>query len=54
MNKVYKLINQIKHYEWGSAKLIPEFLGVENDPRQAKDKPQAAFQLPTGNWTFFK
>jgi mannose-6-phosphate isomerase len=26
----YKLINSIKHYEWGSTRLIPEFLGIEN------------------------
>jgi mannose-6-phosphate isomerase len=29
-NKLYRLKNQIKHYEWGSAKLIPQFLNVEN------------------------
>jgi mannose-6-phosphate isomerase len=30
MNKIYKLYNQIKHYEWGSAHLLPQFLGIEN------------------------
>jgi len=29
-NKLYRLQNQIKHYEWGSSKLIPEFLNIEN------------------------
>jgi len=29
-NKLYRLQNQIKHYEWGSQKLIPEFLNIEN------------------------
>ena len=30
MALLYKLHNQIKHYEWGSHSLLPEFLGVEN------------------------
>jgi mannose-6-phosphate isomerase len=30
-NKLYRLKNQIKHYEWGSAKLIPQFLNIENN-----------------------
>ena len=30
MNKIHKLHNQFKHYEWGSAGLIPGFLGIEN------------------------
>jgi len=30
-NRLYRLKNHIKHYEWGSAKLIPEFLSIEND-----------------------
>ena len=29
-NKLYRLQNQIKHYEWGSEKLIPQFLNIEN------------------------
>ena len=29
MNKIYKLKNQIKHYEWGSSKIMPEFLGIK-------------------------
>ena len=28
-NKIYRLHNQTKNYEWGSLKLIPEFLGKE-------------------------
>ncbi|MDR1839737.1 MAG: mannose-6-phosphate isomerase, class I [Treponema sp.] len=31
MTKVYKLHNQIKHYEWGSPYLLPQFLGFENN-----------------------
>jgi mannose-6-phosphate isomerase len=31
MNNLYKLRNQIKHYEWGSANLIPRLLGVQSD-----------------------
>jgi len=30
MKKIYKLKNQIKHYDWGSKDIIPEFLGFEN------------------------
>jgi mannose-6-phosphate isomerase len=30
MAKIYKLQNQIKHYEWGSLVMLPQFLGVEN------------------------
>jgi len=29
-NKLYRLKNQIKHYEWGSQNLIPQFLDIEN------------------------
>ena len=28
MNKIYKLINQFKHYEWGSLNKLPEFLNL--------------------------
>jgi len=31
MTKVYKLHNQIKNYEWGSPRLLPQFLGFENN-----------------------
>jgi len=30
MKKIYRLFNQIKHYEWGCARFIPEFLGIKN------------------------
>ncbi|GHU55832.1 hypothetical protein FACS189442_3860 [Spirochaetia bacterium] len=30
MNEIFKLKNQVKHYEWGSPKWIPQLLGVEN------------------------
>jgi mannose-6-phosphate isomerase len=31
MANLYKLHNQIKHYEWGSANLIPQLLGIAGD-----------------------
>ncbi|MDR0441882.1 MAG: mannose-6-phosphate isomerase, class I [Treponema sp.] len=31
MADIYRLVNQIKNYEWGSPDSIPEFLGVEKD-----------------------
>jgi mannose-6-phosphate isomerase len=31
MNGVYLLQNEIKHYEWGSPKFIPELLQIKND-----------------------
>jgi len=31
MSELYRLQNQIKHYEWGSPYLIPKFLGIENE-----------------------
>ena len=33
MIKKYKLINQIKHYEWGSADILPKFLGIRNNKK---------------------
>jgi mannose-6-phosphate isomerase len=30
MKRIYKLQNQLKHYEWGSVDLLPQFLGFEN------------------------
>jgi len=30
MIKKYKLFNQIKHYDWGSVSILPEFLGIKN------------------------
>ncbi|MDR0301288.1 MAG: mannose-6-phosphate isomerase, class I [Treponema sp.] len=32
--KILKLYNQIKHYEWGSVNLIPDFIGVENKDKR--------------------
>ncbi|MDR3020587.1 MAG: mannose-6-phosphate isomerase, class I [Treponema sp.] len=43
MNKIYKLENQIKRYEWGSLNLIPEFLGIGNE----KDLPYAEMWMGT-------
>jgi len=44
MKKIYKLQNQIKNYDWGSPKLIPEFLGLEQfDPH----KPYAEMWMGT-------
>jgi len=31
MTKLYKLKNSIKNYEWGSATILPEFLGLKNE-----------------------
>jgi len=42
-NKLYRLQNQIKHYEWGSDKLIPQFLNIEN----AKGVPCAEMWMGT-------
>jgi mannose-6-phosphate isomerase len=47
MSKVYKLINQIKHYEWGSARLIPEFLGIGDDPHASKEALHAEMWMGT-------
>ncbi len=30
MFNIYKLHNTIKHYEWGSSQILPQFLGIEN------------------------
>ena len=44
MTKIHKLQNQIKHYDWGSAKLIPDLLGIkDNDPQ----KPYAEMWMGT-------
>jgi mannose-6-phosphate isomerase len=31
---LFKLINPIKHYEWGSMDLIPKFIGIENKDKR--------------------
>jgi len=33
MGNIYKLSNQIKHYEWGSCDLLPQFLNINNAPK---------------------
>jgi mannose-6-phosphate isomerase len=44
MTKIYKLQNQIKHYDWGSAKQIPDLLEIkDNDPQ----KPYAEMWMGT-------
>jgi mannose-6-phosphate isomerase len=30
MKKIYKLQNKLKHYDWGSPVMLPQFLGFEN------------------------
>jgi len=32
-NKLYRLKNQIKHYEWGSRELLPQFLNIESSEK---------------------
>jgi mannose-6-phosphate isomerase len=32
-NKLYRLKNRIKHYEWGSRELLPQFLNIENSKK---------------------
>ena len=43
MPVIYKLYNQIKHYEWGSHESIPHFLGFEN----SEDLPCAEMWMGT-------
>ena len=51
---IFKLHNQIKHYEWGSPCMIPQFLGVENPGGKAWAEmwmgthPAAPSQIQTG------
>jgi len=44
MIKIYKLQNQIKHYDWGSVKLIPDLLGLKDN---APEKPCAEMWMGT-------
>jgi len=46
MIKIYKLQNKIKHYEWGSAKILPEFLGLRDQDNDLK-KPYAEMWIGT-------
>jgi len=43
MTKIYKLNNKIKHYDWGSAQILPGFLGIEN----SKGLPYAEMWMGT-------
>jgi mannose-6-phosphate isomerase len=44
MTKIHRLQNQIKHYDWGSAKQIPALLGIkDSDP----EKPYAEMWMGT-------
>ncbi|MCL2719751.1 MAG: mannose-6-phosphate isomerase, class I [Treponema sp.] len=45
MNKIYRLKNQVKHYDWGSKKMLPDFLNVQN----TEDKPYAELWMGTHN-----
>ncbi|MCL2443357.1 MAG: mannose-6-phosphate isomerase, class I [Treponema sp.] len=45
MNKIYKLNNQIKHYDWGSKEILPQFLGVNNN----EGTPYAELWMGTHN-----
>jgi mannose-6-phosphate isomerase len=47
MIKIYKLQNQIKHYEWGSKQILPEFLGLVKDGHSSNDKPYAEMWMGT-------
>jgi mannose-6-phosphate isomerase len=47
MTKIYKLQNQIKHYEWGSKQILPEFLGLAKDQHSENDKPYAEMWMGT-------
>jgi len=47
MTKIHKLQNKIKHYEWGSTQILPEFLGlVKNEDNDFKE-PYAEMWLGT-------
>jgi len=46
MTKIYKLQNQIKHYDWGSPKLIPDLLGLSGTDKEPK-KPCAEMWMGT-------
>jgi len=44
-NKLFRLKNQIKHYEWGSREILPQFLNIENN----KGDPCAEMWMGTHN-----
>ncbi|MCL2764189.1 MAG: mannose-6-phosphate isomerase, class I [Treponema sp.] len=43
MKNIYRLENQIKHYEWGSKEILPQFLDINN----SKDIPYAEMWMGT-------
>jgi mannose-6-phosphate isomerase len=47
MTNIYKLKNQIKHYEWGSTRILPDFLGLADDQCGDHDKPYAEMWMGT-------
>jgi len=44
-NKLFRLKNQIKHYEWGSQEILPKFLNIDNK----KGEPCAEMWMGTHN-----
>jgi len=47
MTKIHKLQNKIKHYEWGSTKVLPEFLGLVKNGNNDLKEPYAEMWLGT-------
>jgi len=47
MIKIHKLQNQIKHYEWGSMRILPEFLGLVKNGDNDLKEPYAEMWLGT-------
>jgi mannose-6-phosphate isomerase len=47
MAEVYRLYNQIKHYEWGSKSFISEFLGAGKDAGVPLELPWAEMWMGT-------
>ncbi|WP_461256841.1 type I phosphomannose isomerase catalytic subunit [Treponema sp. R80B11-R83G3] len=47
MIKIHKLQNKIKHYEWGSTRILPEFLGLAENGNNDLKKPYAEMWLGT-------
>ncbi|GBU27146.1 mannose-6-phosphate isomerase [Treponema sp. R8-4-B8] len=47
MTKIHKLQNKIKHYEWGSTRILPEFLGLAKNGNNDFKEPYAEMWLGT-------
>jgi len=47
ITKIHKLQNKIKHYEWGSKKVLPEFLGLIKNGNNDLKEPYAEMWLGT-------